>query len=78
MKLAYTPEQEAFRQQVREFVATELPADIRTKVERGLRLEHADYVTWFNLLESRGWLTPSWPASRSRSSSWWAPCTCPA
>jgi hypothetical protein len=61
MRLHFTPEDEAFRQEVRDFVRTRLPADIRRKVELGLRLEHADYVTWFDILESRGWLTPNWP-----------------
>jgi alkylation response protein AidB-like acyl-CoA dehydrogenase len=61
MRLDFTPEDEAFRQEVREFVRTQLPADIRKKVELGLRLEHADYVAWFNRLEARGWLTPGWP-----------------
>jgi alkylation response protein AidB-like acyl-CoA dehydrogenase len=61
MRLAYSPADEAFRQEVRAFVRERLPADIRRKVELGLRLEHADYVTWFRILESRGWLTPGWP-----------------
>lgn len=61
MRLTFTAEDEAFRQEVREFVRTQLPADIRRKVELGLRLEHADYVAWFNRLEARGWLTPGWP-----------------
>lgn len=61
MRLAFTPAEEAFRLEVREFVRTRLPADIRRKVELGLRLEHADYVTWFRILEARGWLTPGWP-----------------
>lgn len=61
MKLQFTPEEDAFRLDVREFVRTRLPADIKRKVELGLRLEHEDYVTWFRILESRGWLTPSWP-----------------
>jgi alkylation response protein AidB-like acyl-CoA dehydrogenase len=61
MRLDFTPEDEAFRQEVREFVRTQLPADTRKKVELGLRLEHADYVAWFNRLEARGWLTPGWP-----------------
>jgi len=61
MKLQFTPEEEAFRLEVREFVKTRLPADIQRKVELGLRLEHEDYVTWFRILESRGWLTPGWP-----------------
>jgi alkylation response protein AidB-like acyl-CoA dehydrogenase len=61
MRLAYTPAEESFRQEVRAFVRERLPADIRRKVELGLRLEHADYVAWFGILESRGWLTPGWP-----------------
>ncbi len=61
MKLQFTAEEEAFRLEVREFVRQHLPADIKRKVELGLRLEHEDYVTWFRILETRGWLTPSWP-----------------
>jgi alkylation response protein AidB-like acyl-CoA dehydrogenase len=61
MKLPYSAADEAFRQEVRAFVREQLPADIRRKVELGLRLEHGDYVTWFNQLEARGWLTPGWP-----------------
>ena len=61
MKLQFSPEEDAFRLEVRAFVTTHLPADIRRKVELGLRLEHADYVTWFRILEARGWLTPGWP-----------------
>ena len=63
MQLQFTPEQEAFRLEVRAFVKANLPADIRRKVELGLRLEHADYVTWFRILQARGWLTPSWPVA---------------
>lgn len=61
MQLNFAPEQEAFRLEVRAFVKANLPADIRRKVELGLRLEHADYVTWFRILQARGWLTPGWP-----------------
>jgi alkylation response protein AidB-like acyl-CoA dehydrogenase len=63
MQLQFTPEQEAFRLEVRAFVKAHLPADIRRKVELGLRLEHADYVTWFRILQARGWLTPGWPVA---------------
>ncbi len=63
MQLSFTPEQEDFRLEVRAFVKAHLPADIRRKVELGLRLEHADYVSWFRILQARGWLTPSWPVA---------------
>jgi alkylation response protein AidB-like acyl-CoA dehydrogenase len=61
MKLEFSAADEAFRLEVREFVRTRLPADIKRKVELGLRLEHEDYVTWFRILEERGWITPGWP-----------------
>ncbi len=61
MRLSFSPQQQAFRDEVRAFVRERLPADIKRKVELGLRLERDDYVTWFRILESRGWLTPSWP-----------------
>lgn len=61
MQLQFSEADEAFRHEVRAFVRERLPTDIRRKVELGLRLEHADYVTWFRILEARGWLTPGWP-----------------
>lgn len=61
MKLEFSAADEAFRQEVRAFVREHLPADIKRKVELGLRIEHQDYVTWFRILEARGWLTPGWP-----------------
>jgi hypothetical protein len=61
MKLEFSPADEAFRQEVRRFVQERLPARIQRKVELGLRLEHEDYVTWFRILEERGWITPGWP-----------------
>ncbi|HEU0201324.1 MAG TPA: acyl-CoA dehydrogenase family protein [Burkholderiaceae bacterium] len=61
MKFEFSPADEVFRQEVRAFVKDKLPADIKRKVELGLRLEHEDYVTWFRILEQRGWITPNWP-----------------
>ena len=61
MNLQFSPADEALRQEVRAFVAARLPADIKRKVELGLRLEHDDYVRWFRILEERGWITPAWP-----------------
>jgi alkylation response protein AidB-like acyl-CoA dehydrogenase len=61
MQLEFSAADEAFRLEVREFVKTHLPDNIKKKVELGLRLEQDDYVTWFRLLESRGWITPGWP-----------------
>ncbi|WP_302140549.1 acyl-CoA dehydrogenase family protein [Halomonas alkalicola] len=61
MRLEFTPEEEAFRQEVRAFVEAELDPAIKAKVERGLRLEKADYVAWYTKLYEKGWITPGWP-----------------
>ncbi len=61
MRLEFTPEEEAFRQEVRAFVEAELDPAIKAKVERGLRLEKADYVAWYTRLYEKGWITPGWP-----------------
>ncbi|WP_253448568.1 acyl-CoA dehydrogenase family protein [Halomonas sp. Y3] len=61
MRLEFTPEEEAFRQEVRAFVEAELDPAIRAKVERGLRLEKVDYVAWYTRLHEKGWITPGWP-----------------
>ncbi len=50
-----------FRTEVREFVAANLPADIKRKVDGGLRLEKDDYVRWQRVLFDKGWIAPGWP-----------------
>ena len=61
MDLTFTPGEEAFRQEVRAFIASALPADIKRKVENGLFLAKDDFVRWQKLLFQRGWIAPNWP-----------------
>jgi len=61
MDLNFTPEESAFRQQVRSFMQERLPADIRQKVLGGLIVERGDYVRWQRILHEQGWGAPSWP-----------------
>jgi alkylation response protein AidB-like acyl-CoA dehydrogenase len=61
MDLNFTPDEVAFRQEVRDFVATSLPADIRHKVLNGLILERDDYVRWQRILHAKGWGGAAWP-----------------
>ncbi|SNS40369.1 Acyl-CoA dehydrogenase [Noviherbaspirillum humi] len=60
MDLNFTPEENAFRQEVRDFLAQSLPADIRHKVINGMILERDDYVRWQKILHAKGWGGPSW------------------
>ena len=61
MELRYTPEEIAFRKEVRNFFQSSLPADIRRKQMLGQRLSKQDIVTWHRILNKKGWVCPLWP-----------------
>ncbi len=61
MRLDYTPEELAFRDEVRAFVRDRLPAEIRAKVLSHRRLAKDDYLRWQKILAERGWLATNWP-----------------
>jgi len=61
MDLTWTPEERAFREEVRAFVEETLPANSRAKTFAHHRLKREDYVTWHRLLVAQGWGAPSWP-----------------
>lgn len=62
MDLTFSENDQVFREQVRRFVAEKLPADVKHKVENGLRLEKDDYLRWQKALYEKGWAAPGWPA----------------
>jgi len=62
MDLRFTPEELAFRDEVRTFMRTALPADIRSKLVEGRRLKKDDLVVWQRILNAKGWAAPHWPA----------------
>jgi len=59
--LAYSPEEIAFRDEVRAFVRGHLPADIASKVLEHRRLHKDDWVRWQTILYKKGWLAGHWP-----------------
>lgn len=61
MDLRFTPEEEAFRDEVRAFVRDELPPRLAEKVKRSVKLTKADMEEWHAILNRRGWLAPHWP-----------------
>ena len=61
MDLRFTPGEEAFRDEVRQFLAEKLPARLSDKVRRGLHLTKADMEEWHATLNARGWLANHWP-----------------
>jgi alkylation response protein AidB-like acyl-CoA dehydrogenase len=61
MDLDFTPEQQAFRADIRSWVAANLPEDIAYKVHNGLRQSRDDMQRWAKILGAKGWLGYGWP-----------------
>jgi hypothetical protein len=61
MDLNFTPQEEAFRAEVRAFLAEKLPARLSNKVAEGKHLTKADMEEWHAVLNERGWLANHWP-----------------
>ena len=61
MDLAYTPEEQAFREEVRAWINQHLDPALAAKVRNGLRLERDDIQGWAKILGKKGWLAYGWP-----------------
>ena len=61
MDLSFSPEEEAFRQEVRDFIRDNLPAKLKGKVRRGDFKTKEDYLAWHRIVYNRGWIAPHWP-----------------
>ena len=61
MDLAFTPEEQAFREEARAWVRANLPSDISHKVLNDLHLTRDDSQRWAKILGKKGWLVSGWP-----------------
>ncbi|KFI29370.1 pimeloyl-CoA dehydrogenase large subunit [Haematobacter massiliensis] len=61
MDLRFTPEENAFRAEVRDFLRKEIPQEIRDKVSSGRKLSREDIVTSQRILNKKGWAVSHWP-----------------
>ena len=71
MDLDFSPEEQAFRQEVRDFLDARLPEQLSSKVRKGKRLTKADMEKWHAILNERGWLASHWP--REYGGTGWGP-----
>jgi len=61
MDLNYSPEELAFRDEVRSWLQDNLPNDLREKVTNYQELSRDDLLGWHRILAKKGWIAPEWP-----------------
>ena len=61
MNIELTAEELAFRDEVRQFLATSFPDDIRRKRAGGIALTREDMIRWQKILNDKGWFAVNWP-----------------
>ena len=62
MDLNFTAEEQAFRDEVRQFVRANLPAELATKVLNAKRLGKEELLAWHGILYRKGWVGYTWPS----------------
>ena len=61
MNLDYSPDELAFREEVRRFLTMRLPPEISRKVLEHRHLSRDDHLRWQKILSEQGWMAPNWP-----------------
>lgn len=61
MELAFTIEEEAFREEVRQFLRDTVPQAIRRKLVEGQHPSKDEMVSWWRILNRKGWGVSRWP-----------------
>ncbi len=60
MNLEFSPEEIAFRDEVRAFIEANYPAHLKGRVLRE-DLSKDDFLAWHKILGKKGWSAPAWP-----------------
>jgi alkylation response protein AidB-like acyl-CoA dehydrogenase len=61
MNLDYSADELAFRDEVRDWLAASIPAELRAKVVRYESLGKDELLRWHRILAAKGWIAPAWP-----------------
>jgi alkylation response protein AidB-like acyl-CoA dehydrogenase len=62
MQFEFSPQDEAFRLEVRQFMASNLPADIASDTLHWINPTMDRFRRWQRILAAKGWGAPHWPA----------------
>jgi alkylation response protein AidB-like acyl-CoA dehydrogenase len=61
MNLSFSPEHEAFREEVRAYIRDAMPPHIAAKAAVDGHFEHDEVMEWHKVLARKGWAAPHWP-----------------
>ncbi len=61
MDLSYSREETAFRDEVRGWLAENLPKDLQQKIVNFQELTKDEVLRWHRILAKKGWVAPAWP-----------------
>src|SRR3569832_273677 len=61
MDLSFTKEEQAFREEVRAFFRDNVPPATRQKLVEGRHLSKDEMITWWRILNKKGWGVSHWP-----------------
>jgi alkylation response protein AidB-like acyl-CoA dehydrogenase len=61
MDLSFSPDDLAFREEVRAWIRTEMPPDLAAIAAVDGHFDHAAGMRWHELLFAKGWVAPHWP-----------------
>src|ERR1700720_4346982 len=61
MDLSFSKEEQAFREEVREFFGNNVPPSTRQKLQEGRHLSKQEMVDWWRILNRKGWGVSHWP-----------------
>ena len=62
MDMRFSPEELAFRDEVREFIASNYPQELKGGVRRSRgEMSKEDILRWHRILYKKGWVVPHWP-----------------
>ncbi|MGE0789672.1 MAG: acyl-CoA dehydrogenase family protein [Sandaracinaceae bacterium] len=61
MDLSFSPEHEAFRLEVREWLRTAMPPEMAEKAAVDANFSMDESMEWHRILAKKGWVAPNWP-----------------